>query len=92
MKKYLLIVVAALCFATCDKEEISAPYDDIIAGFDIAKMNQVQLIDALTSSFVEQVDGMVHYPHHGWIPFREIISTPEAHYLFYADGGWQEML
>lgn len=28
MKKYLFILVSVLCFVACDKEEISAPYDD----------------------------------------------------------------
>ena len=88
MKKYLLILAAALSFAACDNsEEPSAPFDDLIAGFDIAKMDQVQFVDALTSSFVEEVDGMVHMPNQGWIPLAELLGRNVINYLFYADGG-----
>lgn len=87
MKKYILILAAVLSFAACDKsEEPSAPFDDIIAGFDIAKMDPVQLVDALTSSYVEVVDGMMHYHEHGWKPLLYWDGTTPVHFLFYADG------
>lgn len=50
MKKYILILAAALGFAACDKSEVSsAPFDDIIAGFDISQMDQVAFEQLLTT-------------------------------------------
>ena len=89
MKKYILILAAVLSFAACDNsEEPLAPFDDLIAGFDIAKMDQAQLVDALTSSFIVEVEAMHRFPSSSdWT--AEVDGYQSHRYLFNLDGsGW----